>query len=76
MNSMCIVLAATLSTGVEIPAEGVPTWGGGMQYTTRTEERPAAIANEAMYLKWKWRMNLANPATVWRGSDPNAANLR
>ena len=55
--------AATLSTGVEIPAEGVPTWGGGMQYTTRTEERPAAIANEADYLKWKWRMNLANPAT-------------
>ena len=61
--------AATLSTGVEIPDEGVPTWKGGMQYTTRTEKRPAAITNEAMYLKWKWRMNLANPAT---GLDNNA----
>ena len=61
--------AATLSTGVEIPDEGVPTWEGGMQYTTRTEKRPAAITNEAMYLKWKWRMNLANPAT---GLDNNA----
>ena len=55
--------AATLSTGVEISDEGVPTWEGGMQYTTRTEKRPVAITNEAMYLKWKWRMNLANPAT-------------
>ena len=55
--------AATLSTGVEIPDEGVPTWEWGMQYTTRTEKRPAAITNEAMYLKWKWRMNLANPKT-------------
>ena len=55
--------AATLSTGVEIPDEGAPTWEYGMQYTTRMEKRPAAITNEAMYLKWKWRMNLANPAT-------------
>ena len=61
--------AATLSTGVEISDKGVPTWEGGMQYTTRTEKRPAAITNEAMYLKWKWRMNLANPAT---GLDNNA----
>ena len=61
--------AATLSTGVEISDEGVPTWEGGMQYTTRTEKRPAAITNEAAYLKWKWRMNLANPAT---GLDNNA----
>jgi hypothetical protein len=61
--------ATTLSTGVDIPDEGVPTWKGGMQYTTRTEKRPAAITNEAMYLKWKWRMNLANPAT---GLDNNA----
>ena len=55
--------AATISTGVEIPDEGAPTWEYGMQYTTRMEKRPAAITNEAMYLKWKWRMNLANPAT-------------
>lgn len=58
-----LVLAATLSTGVEIPDEGVPMNWGGHQYTTRTEKRPVAITNEAMYLKWKWRMNLANPAT-------------
>ena len=63
MNSMCIVLAAALSTGVEIPDDGVPTWEGGMQYTTRTEKRPASISDEATYLKWKWRMNLANPKT-------------
>ena len=55
--------AATLSTGVEIPDEGVPMWAGGMQYTTRTEKRPTAIVDESTYLKWKWRMNLANPAT-------------
>ena len=54
----------TLSTGVEIPDEGVPmNYWGGHQYTTRTEKRPAAVTNEAMYLKWKWRMNLANPET-------------
>ena len=52
-----------LSTGVEIPAEGVPTWDGRMQFTTRTEKRPESIDDEATYLKWKWRMNLANPAT-------------
>ena len=63
MTHVTLLLAAVLSTGVEIPDEGVPTWGYGMQYTTRTEKRPAAITNEAMYLKWKWRMNLANPAT-------------
>ena len=53
----------TLSTGVEIPDGGVPMNWGGHQYTTWTEKRPAAITNESMYLKWKWRMNLANPAT-------------
>ena len=64
MGMTCLLLAAVLSTGVEIPDEGVPTWNGsGMQFTTRTERRPAAITNEAAYLKWKWRMNLANPAT-------------
>ena len=64
MGMTCLLLAAVLSTGVEIPDEGVPMWNGsGMQYTTRTERRPAAITNEADYLKWKWRMNLANPAT-------------
>ena len=52
-----------LSTGVEIPDEGVPTWDGRMQYTTRMEKRPETIADEAAYLKWKWRMNLANPST-------------
>lgn len=31
-----LVLAATLSTGVEIPDEGVPMNWGGHQYTTRT----------------------------------------
>ena len=52
-----------LSTGVEIPEDGVPTWDGRMQYTTRMEKRPGSIDDEAAYLKWKWRMNLANPAT-------------
>ncbi len=52
-----------LSTGVEIPEDGVPTWDGRMQYTTRAEKRPESIGDEASYLKWKWRMNLANPAT-------------
>ena len=64
MNITCLMLAAVLSTGVEIPDDGVPAWNGsGMQYTTRTEKRPAQINDEATYLKWKWRMNLANPAT-------------
>ena len=54
----------TLSTGVEIPDEGVPmNKHGTHQYTTYMEKRPAAITNEAAYLKWKWRTNLANPAT-------------
>ena len=52
-----------LSTGVEIPAGGVPTWDGRMQFTTRAEKRPESIDDEATYLKWKWRINLANPAT-------------
>ena len=52
-----------LSTGVEIPEGGVPVNDGGHQYTTRTEKRPETIDDEATYLKWKWRMNLANPAT-------------
>ena len=59
----CLSLAAILSTGVEIPEGGVPTNEGGHQYTTRMETRPATIADEAAYLKWKWRMNLADPAT-------------
>ena len=58
-----IVLAALLSTGVDIPDDGVPTWESGMQYTTRTEKRPPSIPDEAAYLKWKWRMNLADPKT-------------
>lgn len=52
-----------LSTGVEIPEDGVPVNDGGHQFTTRTEKRPETIDEEATYLKWKWRMNLANPAT-------------
>ena len=63
MNITCLMLAAALSTGVEIPEEGVPTWEGGMQYTTRMEKRPVKIEDEATYLKWKWRMNLADPKT-------------
>ena len=47
MNITCLVLAAVLSTGVEIPDEGVPTWEGGPQYTTRTEKCPAQINDEA-----------------------------
>ena len=58
-----LVLAATLSTGVEIPDGGVPMNYGGAQYTTRMERRPSEIADEAAYLKWKWRMDLSNPAT-------------
>ncbi len=63
MNIMWLMLAATLSTGVQIPEGGVPVNGGGHQYTTRTEKRPATIADEAAYLKWKWRTNLADPKT-------------
>ena len=58
-----LVFAAVLSTGVKIPDGGVPMNEGGHQYTTRTERRPAAIADEAAYLKWKWRMDLADPKT-------------
>ena len=63
MNITCLVLAAVLSTGVEIPGDGVPTWESGQQYTTRTEKCPAQINDEATYLKWKWRTNLADPKT-------------
>ena len=63
LSLTCLSLAAILSTGVEIPDAGVPMNEGGHQYTTRTEKRPAAIADEAAYLKWKWRMNLADPKT-------------
>ena len=65
MNITGLILAATLSTGVQIPDGGVPMNGGRiqMQYTTRMEKRPAAITNEADYLKWKWRMDLADPKT-------------
>ena len=58
-----LMLAAVLSTGVEIPDGGVPMNNGGHQYTTRTEKRPTTIADEAAYLKWKWRTNLADPKT-------------
>ena len=63
MNKTCQSAPAHLSTGVEIPEEGVPVWNGGMQYTTRMEKRPEMISDEATYLKWKWRMDLSNPAT-------------
>ncbi len=59
---------STLSTGVVIPADGVPMNWGGHQYTTRMEKRPASIETERDYLKWKWRMNLADPKT---GLDNN-----
>ena len=62
-NATGILQKAVLSTGVEIPAAGVPMNEGGHQYTTRKEKRPETISNEAAYLKWKWRMNLANPKT-------------
>ena len=48
---------------MSIPEDGVPECDGGMQYTTRTETRPASIDDEDAYLKWKWRMDLSNPAT-------------
>ena len=63
MGMTCLMLAAVLSTGVEIPEEGVPTWEGGQQYTTRMEKCPSKIDDEATYLKWKWRTNLANSKT-------------
>ena len=63
MNYMWLIVASVLSTGVEIPDEGVPTWEGGPQYTTRTEKCPAQINDEATYLKWKWRTNLADSKT-------------
>ena len=63
MSITGLMLAVVLSTGVEIPEGGVPTNNGGHQYTTRTEKRPATIADEAAYLKWKWRTNLADPTT-------------
>ena len=31
MNMICLIFAAVLSTGVEIPEEGVPTWNGKRQ---------------------------------------------
>ena len=43
MNKTCQSAPAHLSTGVEIPEEGVPVWNGGMQYTTRMEKRPETI---------------------------------
>ena len=55
-------LAATLSTGVQIPAGGVPVNGGGHQYTTRTEKRPTVIADEA-----------AAPAAAAEAAAPAAA---
>ena len=58
-----VTLPKVLSTGVEIPEDGVPMNDGGHQFTTRTEKRPDVIDDEAAYLQWKWRMNLANPAT-------------
>ena len=63
MGMTCLMLAVVLSTGVEIPEEGVPTWEGGQQYTTRMEKCPSKIDDEATYLKWKWRTNLANSKT-------------
>ena len=63
LNAIGPLLAVVLSTGVEIPDGGVPMNDGGHQYTTRMEKRPAAIADEAAYLKWKWRTNLADPKT-------------
>ena len=63
MNATASSALATLSTGVEIPDDGVPAWDGRMQYTTRMEKRPESIDDESAYLKWKWRMNLADPAT-------------
>ncbi len=72
MTLPCLMLAATLSTGVQIPESGVPMNGGGHQYTTRTEKRPATINDEAAYLKWKWRTNLADPKT---GLDNDALRV-
>lgn len=69
MNIAGLMVAAVLSTGVEIPDGGVPMNNGGHQYTTRTEKRPTTIADEAAYLKWKWRTNLADPKT---GMDNDA----
>ena len=63
MNSLCIFLAVALSTGVKIPDGGVPMNNGRHQYTVRMEKRPAVIADESTYLKWKWRTNLADPKT-------------
>ena len=63
MNTVGLMLAVVLSTGVDIPDGGVPMNNGGHQYTTRTEKRPSTIADEATYLKWKWRTNLADPKT-------------
>ena len=63
MNIPCIFLAVILSNGVEMPDGGVPMNNGWHQYTVRMERRPAVIADEATYLKWKWRTNLADPKT-------------
>ncbi len=69
---VCVLLAdvgttepreTTLSTGVKIPEGGVPKNNIGHQYTMRTEKRPKTISTERDYLKWKWRMNLADPKT-------------
>ena len=76
-----LILAALLSTGVEIPDEGLSeaeTRGGWHQYTTRTEKRPerSAITNETLYLKWKWRMHLANAATFLRSARGRVMSVR
>ena len=63
MTYISLFFAAILSTGVEIPDGGVPMNNGWQQYTVRMEKRPVNIADEATYLKWKWRMNLADPKT-------------
>ncbi len=63
MTCISLFFAAVLSTGVEIPDGGVPMNDGWHQYTVRMEKRPTDIADEATYLKWKWRTNLADPKT-------------
>lgn len=69
------VIAAVLSTGVEIPEGGVPMNWGGHQYTTYSEKKPAKIDDAATYLKWKWRMDLSDPSTGL-GNDALRAGVK
>ena len=76
---MCIYFAAVLSTGIEIPAKGVPEDKGRQQCATRMEKRPVKarsytdtnwwdpyvenITDTETYLRRKFRQDVTDKAT-------------